>query len=124
MSDILQILSQETAKAIGVPPFGPDAQKIHKALLDAAGISRGAIAESLMGLMFSLRPDDGEVGQAWVLELATTAMARAILGGLGPQGDPEPLLDLALNQLRVKVQAAQSATMRRALTLAPGIKTP
>lgn len=120
MSDRLQELAKRTADALSVSGIEiRDVKLIHAALLEASSFSRTATAESLLALAFGLRPDDGPDGQAWVLDLATTTLARAILAAIGPRDDAGPLLDVALEQLRAKVQAAQSVTLRRALRPVP-----
>jgi hypothetical protein len=77
---------------------------------------RTGIAEQLLAVMFSLRPDNSEAGQAWTLTVATTAVARAILGSVGPQGDPEDLLNLSAHQVREMVTSTQSEFFRKTLT--------
>ncbi len=69
---------------------------------------RTDIAEKLIAFVFSLRPDNGEPGQAWVLGVASTALARAILGSTGPHGDPDGLLELSAQQVKDIVTTAQA----------------
>lgn len=77
---------------------------------------RTAIAESLLAVIFSMRTDSAEAGQAWILGIATTALSRAILGSVGPQGDPEGLLTLTLEQTTKQIEAAQAKFFRDKLT--------
>lgn len=85
----------------------------------AAAADRTDTAEGLLALIFALRPSDDEAGQSWVLKIASTALARAILGTIGPNGDAEPLLAIALEDVRTSVVAAQSAAIRSTLTRGP-----
>ncbi len=78
---------------------------------------RAHIAESLLALAFSLRPDDGVVGQAWVMGLATTVLARAVLSSVGPAGDPAPIVELAREQALKQITETQSQFYRDKLTL-------
>lgn len=80
---------------------------------------RTSIADSLLLVIFALREDDSEAGQAWTLSMATTAMSRAILAAIGPQGDPTVLLELARTQVEHAVYAAQTKFFRERLTIAP-----
>lgn len=73
---------------------------------------RTAIAESLLAVIFSMRTDNAEAGQAWILSIAATAMTRAVLGSVGPQGDPGPLLEL----VRQQIEEAQAKFYRDRLT--------
>ncbi len=76
---------------------------------------RDRIAQQLFAVLFSLRPDDGEKGQAWILGTCSAAMARAILGCVGPKGDPSTLLQLTGVQVAQAVNQAQSGYMRAQL---------
>ena len=77
---------------------------------------RTEIAEKLLMLVFSLRPDESLASQAWVLSVATTMMARAILASVGPAGDVEELMGVAVGQVKTSIAAAQTAFYRRQLT--------
>ncbi len=77
---------------------------------------RTEIAEKLLMLVFSLRPDDSLASQAWVLSTATTMMSRAILASVGPGGDVTELKAMAMQQVDVAVEAAQKAFYRDQLT--------
>lgn len=68
---------------------------------------RTKIAEHLMALVFSLRPSNDEKGQAWVLTIGATTMARAVLASVGPHGDFEALLALSFQQVRQIIDQAQ-----------------
>lgn len=81
---------------------------------------RTKFAEALMAVIFSMRPDDGPAGQAWVLSIATTTMARAILGSVGPAGDLQDVLDLAQAQVEKAVNDAQLAYFGKVLTQVGG----
>jgi hypothetical protein len=83
-------------------------------------VERTHIAEALLMVIFSLREDNTEKAQAWVLGIATTALARAILGSVGPRGDPEPLLEIANAQIRQQMETAQAKFHRDQLTMPPG----
>lgn len=83
---------------------------------------RTRLAEQLLAVVFSLRPDDREAGQAWVLAMCSTGMARAILASLGPQGDPEELLALSNHQVRQIVTETQAKFFRDRLTAAPRLQ--
>jgi hypothetical protein len=76
---------------------------------------RTAIAEALLAVIFSLRPDNSPASQAWVLSVATTAMARAILASVGPAGDATELFDVATAQVRKVVLDTQSKAIREHL---------
>ena len=73
---------------------------------------RTSVAESLLAVIFSLRPDNGEAGQAWVLTVMTAALARSILASLGPAGDPSALLSLSHEQVVKAVTETQSKFFR------------
>lgn len=77
---------------------------------------RTAIAESLLAVIFSMRTDNAEAGQAWILGIATTALSRAILGAVGPQGDPVALLSLTIQQATKQIEEAQTKFFRDKLT--------
>lgn len=81
---------------------------------------RNGLADKLFALAFSLRPDNGDAGQAWTLTACSTALARAILASVGPGGDAEALLTLSSQQVRAMVAEAQSKFMRERLTAPPG----
>lgn len=74
------------------------------------------IAEALLAVIFQMRTDNGEAGQAWILSIATTAMTRAVLGSVGPAGDPAALLALAQEEVTRQVTEAQSKFFRDKLT--------
>mgnify|MGYP001244674899 CR=1 FL=1 len=80
-------------------------------------LERDTIANALVAIVFSLRPNDGPEGQAWVLSIATTVMARAILGGIGPTGDSGPVLALARAQVEKAVLDTQSKFFRDKLSI-------
>jgi hypothetical protein len=80
-------------------------------------VERTDVAEALLAVVFSMRPDDGEIGQAWVLSIATTAMSRAILASVGPSGDATELLALSHDQVVAGVQRVQSAYLRDQLVI-------
>jgi len=82
---------------------------------------RTRLADSLFAIVFGLRPDNGEAGQAWALTACSTALARAILASLGPQGDPTDLLDLSGQQVRQIVTDAQAKFFRDRLTAVPRV---
>lgn len=77
---------------------------------------RTEIAEKLLMLVFSLRPDDSLASQAWVLSTATTMMARAILASVGPGGDVHEITAVAITQVQAAIEAAQKAFYREQLT--------
>lgn len=77
---------------------------------------RTMVAEALLAVIFTLRTDNAEAGQAWVLSIATTAMSRAVLGAIGPQGDPTEMLALAFAQAGRQVADAQTSFFRERLT--------
>jgi hypothetical protein len=81
---------------------------------------RTNIAEALLIVIFSLREDNTEKSQAWLLGIATTALARAILGSVGPAGDPAPLLAIAQKEVIKQMEAAQAKFYRDRLTRPPG----
>jgi hypothetical protein len=82
---------------------------------------RTKTAERLFALVFELRQDDGPKGQSWCLNVASIALARAILGHVGPKGDAEPLLELAASEVRRIVEETQATFIRDQLTgSAPG----
>ncbi len=79
---------------------------------------RTDIAEKLVALIFSLRPDNSPTSQAWVLSVATMCMARAIVAsatgaGMAPTGE---LLTLAHQQLVTQVRELESRILRDRLT--------
>ncbi len=78
---------------------------------------RTEVAEKLLALIFSLRPDNSPTSQAWVLGVTTTAMARAIVAstatGLSDCGD---LLTVAHQQLVTQVRSLETAVIRERLT--------
>lgn len=77
---------------------------------------RTEIAEKLLVLVFSLRPDDSLASQAWVLSTATTMLSRAILACVGPAGEVDELMGIATAQVRTAIAAAQAAFYREQLT--------
>lgn len=82
---------------------------------------RTVIAESLFAVIFSMRPTASpEAGQAWALSIATTVMSRAILGSVGPAGDPGPLLTIAHERVVAQVTEAQTKFYRDKLTVGRG----
>lgn len=83
---------------------------------------RTIIAESLLAVIFSMRTDNAEAGQAWILSIATTGLARAILGSVGPKGDPIPLLAFAVEQATKQIEEAQAKFFRDQLTGVSGGK--
>lgn len=84
---------------------------------------RTVLAESLLAVIFSMRTDNAEAGQAWVLSIATTAIARAVLVSVGPQGDAESMLAFAVDQARSQIAAAQAKFFRDRLTGVNGGKS-
>lgn len=77
---------------------------------------RTSIAEALLIVIFSLRGDNSEKSQAWVLGIATTALSRAILASVGPAGDPTPLLTIAHDQVLTLMEKAQATFYRNQLS--------
>lgn len=73
---------------------------------------RTQVAEALLAVIFLMRPDDGEQGQAFTLSIATTALSRAMLGAVGPNGAIDDLLTIAMAEVRSKVDQAQLAFQR------------
>jgi len=76
---------------------------------------REQLANQLLAIVFSLRPPEPEKGQAWALLTMSTALARAIVASIGPTADPEPLLELAAEEVRKLVQHTQSTFIQGAL---------
>ena len=78
---------------------------------------RSKLADNLFALVCSLRPTDSrEVGDAWVLHVFSTGLARAILANLGPTGDPDELLGIAAEAVRTVVKDTQSKFLRDRLS--------
>ncbi len=87
-------------------------------------VERNNIAEALLALIFSLREDNGAKSQSWVLGIATTALSRAILGSIGPRGDPTALLQIAHDQVLVQMEKAQTDFFKEQLSRPPDTRRP
>jgi hypothetical protein len=77
---------------------------------------RTTLAEQLFALVFGLRPGNDQAGQAWVLMVTSTALARAILASVGPSGDPAELLEVSRQQVAKIVKETQTKFYRDRLT--------
>jgi hypothetical protein len=78
---------------------------------------RSEIADRMFALVFSLRPDDGEKGQAWALSAMTRAMARTILASVGPNGQAAILLLKEVQEeVLTLIERAQTRSIREKLT--------
>lgn len=75
---------------------------------------RKLVVDSLQALMFSLRPDEGPRGQAWVLGMATEFCARAILATAGA-GEVDTVIEVAHQELRRMVYDEKAKAMRESL---------
>lgn len=83
-------------------------------------LRRQQAVESLIATVFMLRPDDGPAGEAWAMSVATGVLARSVLAAIGPTGDPEELLALALSETKQTIQRVQSSIIRQTLTTPMG----
>ena len=80
---------------------------------------RNMVADALIASIFAARPIPPlatlEQGQGWCLDVATTMLARAILGVIGPGCDPAEMLEMVNAQVRERIQSVQSQQFRRTI---------
>jgi hypothetical protein len=101
---------------------------------------RKLIAADLLGLIFKLRPvdtdsthlqpgeEDDETyhafnGNAWVMEILEQGISRAIAASIGPDADPDDMLEAHRLAVREAIMKAQ-AEFRRARFVAGGRQQP
>jgi hypothetical protein len=76
---------------------------------------RNQLADRVLAMLFSLRPDDQEPGQAWCMDQACNAVARAILAASGMEKHPEELIETAIAEIRDKINHYRRAWKQQQL---------